>query len=84
MNQASSLSALSSDLYTESKRIIYELLQNADDSPSENMPVKVWVKIFNEELVVVHSGRPFSTCDLQGICNVNSRRLKTSLLNDIQ
>ena len=72
VNQASSLSALSSDLYTESKRFIYELLQNADDSPSENTPIKVWVKIFNEELVVAHSGRPFSTRDLHGICNVNN------------
>lgn len=31
-NQAESLKSLSTDLYTDSKRFIYELLQNADDS----------------------------------------------------
>lgn len=31
-NLVASLNSLSSDLYTDSKRFIYELLQNADDS----------------------------------------------------
>ena len=45
-NQASSLDALSTDLYTDSKRFIYELLQNADDSPEQGSTVKVWIKKF--------------------------------------
>lgn len=79
VNQASSLNALSGDLYTDSKRFIYELLQNADDSSQNNETVKVWIKIFGDNLVVAHSGRPFNTRDLQGICNVNNGTKKSDL-----
>lgn len=79
VNQASSLNALSADLYTDSKRFIYELLQNADDSSLNNETVKVWIKIFDNILVVAHSGKPFSPRDLQGICNINNGTKKTDL-----
>lgn len=79
VNQASSLNALSADLYTDSKRFIYELLQNADDSAIDNKAVKVWIKIFDDYLVVAHSGKPFSARDLQGICNVNNGTKKADL-----
>ena len=79
VNQASSLNALSGDLYTDSKRFIYELLQNADDSSQNSETVKVWIKIFGDNLVVAHSGRPFTTRDLQGICNVNNGTKKSDL-----
>ena len=36
INLAESLKSLSRDLYTDSKRFIYELLQNADDSVFPN------------------------------------------------
>jgi len=71
-NQASSLDALSKDLYTDSKRFIYELLQNADDSPKEGSTVKVWIKTFGDVLVVAHSGQAFDERDVQGLCNVNN------------
>jgi Caspase domain/Schlafen, AlbA_2 len=71
-NQASSLDALSTDLYTDSKRFIYELLQNADDSPEEGLPVKVWIKAFGDILVVAHSGKAFDERDVQGLCSVNN------------
>lgn len=71
-NQASSLVSLSTDLYTDSKRFIYELLQNADDSAELGNTVKVWIKIFGNSLVVAHSGREFSPRDIRGICNVNN------------
>ncbi|ABI40278.1 putative transcriptional regulator [Shewanella sp. MR-4] len=70
-NQASSLVSLSTDLYTDSKRFIYELLQNADDSAEPGHSVKVWIKVFGNSLVVAHSGREFSPRDVRGICNVN-------------
>jgi len=72
VNQASSLNALSGDLYTDSRRFIYELLQNADDSAQNNNSVQVWIKIFDDYLVVAHSGRGFDSRDLRGICNVNN------------
>ena len=76
-NQASSLDALSTDLYTDSKRFIYELLQNADDSPEEGSTVKVWIKTFGDVLVVAHSGQAFDERDVQGLCNVNNGTKKT-------
>ncbi len=71
-NQASSLEALSTDLYTDSKRFIYELLQNADDSPDGGSTVKVWIKTFGDVLVVAHSGQAFDERDVQGLCNINN------------
>jgi len=79
VNQASSLNALSADLYTDSKRFIYELLQNADDSAFDDDGVKVWIKDFGNRLVVAHSGKPFSSRDLQGICNINNGTKKADL-----
>jgi hypothetical protein len=76
-NQASSLDALSKDLYTDSKRFIYELLQNADDSPEEEATVKVWIKTFDNVLVVAHSGKAFDGRDVQGLCHVNNGTKKT-------
>lgn len=72
VNQASSLNALSADLYTDSKRFIYELLQNADDSVRSDEVVKVWIKIFGGSLVVAHTGSPFNPNDIRGICNINN------------
>lgn len=71
-NQASSLDALSKDLYADSKRFIYELLQNADDSSINGQPVQVWIKIINNNLIVAHSGKPFDERDVIGICNINN------------
>ena len=71
-NQASSLISLSTDLYTDSKRFVYELLQNADDSAESNKKVKVWIKTFDDCLVVAHTGKAFDVRDLQGLCNVNN------------
>lgn len=72
VNQASSLDALSKDLYADSKRFIYELLQNADDSSINGQPVQVWIKVINNNLIVAHSGKPFDERDVIGICNINN------------
>jgi hypothetical protein len=78
-NQASSLISLSSDLYTDSKRFIYELLQNADDSAETEQVVKVWIKIFGDTLVVAHTGKAFNSRDLRGLCNINDGTKKDDL-----
>lgn len=78
VNQADSIAALSVDLYTDANRFIYELLQNADDSPSDN-GVSVWIKLFNDKLVVAHSGRAFDERDIRGICNINNGTKKSDL-----
>ncbi len=71
INQAESLKTLSIDLYTDSKRFVYELLQNADDSVLPNSSVKVGIRLFDDFLVVAHTGKPFDKRDLRGICGVS-------------
>lgn len=78
-NQADSITALSVDLYTDANRFIYELLQNADDSSCRADGVKVWIKVFNDELVVAHSGKEFDEKDIRGICNINNGTKKSDL-----
>ncbi len=78
-NQADSITALSVDLYTDANRFIYELLQNADDSSCKADGVKVWVKVFDDELVVAHSGKVFDEKDIRGICNINNGTKKSDI-----
>lgn len=78
-NLANTLNTLSADLYTDSKRFIYELLQNADDSQNNKYNTKVWIKIIRDTLVVAHSGKNFSNRDLIGICNVDHGTKKNDI-----
>ena len=78
-NQADSINSLSVDLYTDANRFIYELLQNADDSPCKDYGIKVWIKVFKDELVVAHSGKVFDEKDIRGICNINNGTKKSDL-----
>lgn len=71
VNQAASLKYLSSDLYRDSKRFIYELLQNADDSSIDHDKVKVAVRLFGDKLVVAHTGKGFDSRDVRGISSVD-------------
>ena len=79
INQAESLKSLSVDLYTDSKRFVYELLQNADDSVMSEEPVKVGIRLFDDFLVVAHTGKPFDKRDLRGICGVSDGTKKNSV-----
>lgn len=78
-NQACSLDAISKDLYTDSTRFIYELLQNADDSAIDQHSVNVWIKIIDNNLIFAHSGKPFDERDVQGICNINNGTKKKDI-----
>lgn len=78
-NQADAITALSVDLYTDANRFIYELLQNADDSSCKADGGKVWIKVFNDELIVAHSGKVFDEKDIRGICNINNGTKKSDL-----
>lgn len=78
-NQACSLDAISKDLYTDSTRFIYELLQNADDSAIDQHSINVWIKIIDNNLIFAHSGKPFDERDVQGICNINNGTKKKDI-----
>lgn len=69
MSQYNSLVQLSSGIYTEEIRFIYELLQNADDSAiNSNMNVKI--EIDDNSFTFCHNGTPFSEVDVKSICSV--------------
>ncbi|CAF1034767.1 unnamed protein product [Didymodactylos carnosus] len=74
LNQAESLKSLSNDLYTDSFRFIYELLQNADDASllSTNNSQKVVIAIRGVYLIVAHNGASFTEDDLDALCAVGN------------
>ena len=69
MFQYNSLVQLSSGIYTEEERFIYELLQNADDS-ALNSKLKVRIDINSKNISFSHNGEPFSEVDVKSICSV--------------
>ena len=71
INQAQSLNALSTDLYTDSKRFIYELIQNADDSAVTGKLLDITIALIGDYLIVAHTGKEFDERDVKGICGVN-------------
>lgn len=79
VNQAESLKSLSRDLYTDSKRFIYELLQNADDSTSPNKNVDIYIRFFDDVMLLAHTGQPFTARDIEGLCSVSHGTKKNSI-----
>lgn len=71
VNQAESLKSLSRDLYTDSKRFIYELLQNADDSSFSGTDVDIYIRFFGDIMILAHTGQPFTARDIEGLCSVS-------------
>lgn len=79
VNQAESLKSLSRDLYTDSKRFIYELLQNADDSSFPGTDVDIHIKFFGDIILLAHTGQPFTARDIEGLCSVSHGTKKNSI-----
>ncbi|PSK91586.1 DarT ssDNA thymidine ADP-ribosyltransferase family protein [Taibaiella chishuiensis] len=70
VTQMASLGSLSGDLYQDSKRFIYELLQNADDSSINHQKIRVVIQLFGDNLVVAHTGKKFDERDVRGISGI--------------
>ena len=79
VNQAESLKSLSRDLYTDSKRFIYELLQNADDSALPNTDVDIYIRFFGDIMLLAHTGQPFTARDMDGLCSISHGTKKNSI-----
>lgn len=73
---SNALHAIMGDLYTETERFIFELLQNADDQPQEGSFVNVTLKTLNEDLLFLHSGKPFSEADVESISSIGDSTKK--------
>lgn len=68
------LMQLSSGIYTEEERFIFELLQNAVDSYDEmtNDTLTLKIMIEGDYLVFMHNGASFSPRDIEGICDIGN------------
>lgn len=68
------LMQLSSGIYTEEERFIFELLQNAVDSYDEmtNETLTIKIMIEGDYLVFMHNGATFSPRDIEGICDIGN------------
>ncbi|MBQ8720781.1 MAG: hypothetical protein IJY67_01310 [Paludibacteraceae bacterium] len=71
--QARSLEQLSSGIYTEDERFVFELLQNAVDAFSdENSLLDIKIVVQDNYLVFMHNGEEFSERDIEGLCDVGN------------
>lgn len=77
-SQANSLILLSSGIYTEEERFVFELLQNAVDAHNdESGTLDVEMIIEKDYFVFLHNGEPFSERDIEGLCDVgNGNKMK--------
>ena len=71
---ANALDLLSSGIYTEEERFVFELLQNAVDSFEPNAETELYIKIVltDDHLVFMHNGTPFTERDLEGLCDIGN------------
>lgn len=71
---ADSLDLLSSGIYTEEERFIYELLQNAVDAFEGAKDDCLHIRIVCRDgyIVFMHNGTPFSERDIVGLCSVGN------------
>lgn len=54
-------------------RLIYELLQNADDAMNANdQSARICIRLTSESLWVANSGRPLDEADVRGLCGISA------------
>ncbi len=69
------LDTVSSDIYSESQRFVFELIQNADDA-AKNTNNEVHFDFFQNCLIVSHNGNPFSEDDIKALTSAGSSTKK--------
>ena len=65
---ANLLDTVSSDIYSESQRFVFELIQNADDA-ALTCNNQVHFDFYSTCLIVSHNGKPFDEADIKAITN---------------
>jgi hypothetical protein len=55
------------ELYTQTKRFIFELIQNADDMPVPGRPVEIEIRLLESFFIFRHNGQYFSRGDVKAI-----------------
>lgn len=66
---ASQLKLNELELYTQTERFIFELLQNADDMPVEGKPVNVHLDLLENHFLFLHNGKFFDRDDVMAIAD---------------
>jgi len=66
---ASQLKLNSLELYTQTERFIFELIQNADDMPASTKGVNVELQLLNNFLLFRHNGKFFDRDDVRAIAD---------------
>lgn len=69
VDMAEAVESLSIDIYSENKRFIYELIQNADDASLSNNS-QLLIEIVDDFVIVSHKGKSFDEKDLRGLCGI--------------
>lgn len=75
-NTANALRSIMGDLYTETERFIYELLQNADDQPDVKSEVSVVMHLLSSNFLFMHNGKPFDAKDVESISSIGDSTKK--------
>lgn len=70
IDKANACNLLSRDIYTDSTRFIYELLQNADDASCKQGYLTFQIDFAGDYLIVSHNGKPFDEDDIESICSI--------------
>jgi len=65
---ANLLDTVSSDIFSESQRFIFELIQNADDAALTDCN-EIHFDFYSHSLIVSHQGKSFDEADIYGITN---------------
>nr|MCU0393997.1 hypothetical protein [Thermoflexibacter sp.] len=77
ISQSNALELLSKDIYTDSKRFIYELLQNADDASNNTNNLIIAIHFLHDYLIVAHNGEAFSEVDIESLSSTGDGRKGT-------
>jgi len=72
---ANLLDTVSSDIYSESQRFVFELIQNADDSAIGNYN-EVHFDFLTNCIIVSHNGNPFNEEDIKSLTSAGSSTKK--------
>ncbi|MFT6923330.1 MAG: hypothetical protein ACJA1C_002343 [Crocinitomicaceae bacterium] len=69
------LDTVSSDIYSESQRFVFELIQNADDA-AQIADNEVHFDFYKNCLIISHNGQPFSHEDIKSLTSAGSSTKK--------
>lgn len=67
------------ELYTHTKRFIFELIQNADDMPDGNKDVNIEITLLSNHLLFQHNGKYFDREDVKAISDAAKSTKSKSL-----